>query len=286
MNTETFRFKVGKIGCIAVSDGTMAYANPARVLFANAPSDRLALVLRAYHIELEQWGEWISPFICLLIRTGEHCVLVDTGVGKVDFAPNAGKLLHNLQTVGVTPDNINVVLLTHGHTDHLGGITDPSGKVVFANARFVMWRQEWEFWHSETGLAFDEGDALHARRKLAPLAGRLDLIDRETEIVPGVHAFLALGHTPGHMAVSVVSGSEQLLYIGDLVGHPIHLEQPDWNILYDYRPDLAVRSRRQLIDRAVAEHALILAYHFDFPGVGYVSCQQGELKWQPIAAMD
>lgn len=283
MNTEVFRFRVGEIECIAVSDGTMAYTNPARSLFANAPSDRLALALRPYNIQLEQWGEWISPFICLLIRTGEQYVLVDTGIGTIDFAPNAGKLLQNLQSVGIAPGNIDTVILTHGHLDHIGGITDASDKVVFTNARHVMWRQEWEFWNSEAGLAFDEWDAIHARQKLQPLADRLDLIDRETEIVPGVLAFLALGHTVGHMAVSIVSGNEQLLCISDAIGHPIHLEHPEWNIVYDYQPEITVRTRRQLIDRAEAEHALVLAYHFDFPGLGHIYRQQGEVEWRPIA---
>jgi glyoxylase-like metal-dependent hydrolase (beta-lactamase superfamily II) len=118
------------------------------------------------------------------------------------------------------------------------------------------------------------------------IAGCLELIDDDTEIAPGIHALLTPGHTPGHLAVSVVSEGEQLLCISDTVGHPVHLEHPEWNILYDYEPEMAVHSRRQVIDRAVSEHAPILAYHFDFPGLGYIYRQQGGLKWQPIEAMD
>ena len=282
MNTDSFHFKVGMFECIAVSDGTLTYSDPVRTLFANAPKEQLAQVLPAYSIQLEQWSEWVSPFICLVIRTAEHCVLLDTGVGTIDFAPKAGKLVQNLQAVGIQPADIDTVILTHGHPDHIGGITDVAGKVVFANARHVMWQAEWEFWSLEAGLAFDEFDAKHARRKLSPLAGRLDLINREIEIVPGIHAVLAAGHTPGHMALAVVSASEELLYVGDAFGHPIHLEHPDWNILYDYQPELAVQSRRQLRDRAVAGQARILAFHFDFPGLGYVRHPQGEWKWQPM----
>jgi glyoxylase-like metal-dependent hydrolase (beta-lactamase superfamily II) len=285
MNAAYFSFKVGAIECVALSDGTLAYQNPAKILFANAPSQQLTQALHAYDIQPEQWSEWISPFICLLIRTGEHDVLVDTGVGTVDFAPNAGKLPQNLRSVGIALSDIDTVVLTHGHTDHVGGITEPSGKAVFTNARYVMWRQEWEFWNSDAGLTFDEGDALHARRKLQPLADRLDLIDHETEIAPGVHAFPAPGHTPGHMALSVVSENSQLLYVADAFAHPIHLQHPEWNIITDYQPEIARRTRQQLIDRAVAENALVLAFHFDFPGLGHIQRRPGEVAWRPVTAM-
>jgi glyoxylase-like metal-dependent hydrolase (beta-lactamase superfamily II) len=104
------------------------------------------------------------------------------------------------------------------------------------------------------------------------------------EIVPGVHAISAPGHTPGHMALAIVSEGEQLLDLVDVVGHPIHLEQPQWSMLVDDQPEVAERTRRALLERAAAEQSPILAYHFDFPGVGYVQKQQDEWKWQPIVA--
>ena len=88
------------------------------------------------------------------------------------------------------------------------------------------------------------------------------------------------------MALSIVSGSEQLLYIADAVCHPIHLKHPEWNLIYDHQPEITVRTRQQLTDRAIAEHALVLAFHFDFPGLGYIYRQQGEVEWQPIMEMD
>ena len=200
----------------------------------------------------------------------------------MDFMPNAGKLLQNLRTLDITPQDIDTVILTHGHRDHLHGVTeDATDQVVFSNARHVMWRGEWEFRNSAEGLDFDDGDA---SRKLAALAGRLDLIDSELEIVPGIHAIHAPGHTPGHMALAIVSGGEQVLDLVDAVGHPIHLEHPEWNMRVDYQPALAERTRRMLLSRAAAEHAPILAYHFDFPGLGYVQQGPEAWKWQPIAA--
>lgn len=280
MNAEVFPFQVGTFECFAVNDGFGAYPNPARVFFADAPQHLLTKVLIEHNIQPDEWTEWVSPFICLVIRTDKHLVLVDTGYGTVDFMPNAGRLVQNLQTLSITPQDIDTVILTHGHRDHLYGVTDDvTGKVTFPNARHVMWRSEYEFRNSKEGLDYDDGDA---NRKLAALAGQLDLIESEIEIVPGVHAIFAPGHTPGHMALSITSAREQLLHLVDAVGHPIHLEQPPWNMYTDYKPELAERTRRMLLRRAADQQARILAYHFDFPGLGYVQQQQNEWKWQPI----
>lgn len=282
MNAQVFPFRVGTFECFAVNDGFGTYPNPARVFFANAPQDILTKVLIEHDIQPEQWTEWVSPFICLVIRTDKHLVLVDTGYGTVDFMPEAGKLLQNLQSLSVAPQDIDTVILTHGHRDHLYGVTDDAtGKVTFSNARHVMWRSECEFRSSEAGIEFDAGDA---SRKLAAIAGQLELIDSETEIVPGIHAVHAPGHTVGHMALSIVSEGEQLLDLVDVVGHPIHLEHPEWSMWIDAEPDVAERTRRMLLRRATDQQARILAYHFDFPGLGYVQQQQNEWKWQPVVS--
>lgn len=280
MNADVFPFKVGALDCFAINDGFGTYPNPARILFTGASEVSLTEALQEYRLEPETWSEWVSPFICLLIRTNKHLVLVDTGYGIVDFMPNAGRLVQNLQSLAITPQDIDTVILTHGHRDHLNGVTDDAtGKVTFSNARHVMWRSECEFRNSEEGIEYDDGDA---SRKLTALAGQLDLIDSETEIVPGIHAVHAPGHTPGHMALAIVSEDEQLLDLVDVVGHPIHLEHPEWNMRTDYQPDVAEQTRRMLLRRAADEQARILAYHFDFPGLGYVQQRRTAWKWQPI----
>ena len=115
--------------------------------------------------------------------------------------------------------------------------------------------------------------------------GFLDLIEREREILPGIQAVVAPGHTPGHMALLISSRGEHLLYISDTVLHPIHLEQPEWCATVDFAPDQVVSTRRRILNRASAEKALVLAFHFPFPGLGHI-IQKGEVwEWQPIRAM-
>ncbi|MCJ7574273.1 MBL fold metallo-hydrolase, partial [Candidatus Bathyarchaeota archaeon] len=236
MSSESYRFKVGTFECMAVSDGTMTYTPPmfqppAILLFVNAPKERLVQKLREHNIQPEKWVEWISPYICLLINTGRHRVLVDTGAGSL--APTTGKLIPNLRAEGITPEDIDRVILTHGHPDHIGGNLNSEGKPAFPKARFVMWKDEWDFWTSEQAeQRLDEHvrarQIAFARKNLPPIQDRLDLVDHETEIVPGIRAVAAPGHTLGHMALAISSGGEQLLCISDAWLHPIHLESPDW----------------------------------------------------------
>jgi len=285
-----YRFKIGTFECMAVSDGTHRYAPPIfpppdTFLFANAPRERLEQVLRGHNLQRQQWVEWISPYICVMVNIGKHLVLVDTGADGL--GPDTGRLLQNLQAVGIVPEDIDTVIMTHGHPDHIGGNTNVEGVPAFPNARYVMWQDEWDFWTSgEAERKLDEHvkEVLmgFARKNLPPIRDRLDLIAQETDIVSGIRAIAAPGHTPGHMGLAISSGSDVLLCISDAVLHPIHVEQPEWCAVVDFAPGQVVSTRRRLLNRAAAEKTLVLAFHFPFPGLGHV-VQKGEgWQWQPI----
>ena len=287
MSVESFPFEIGDFKCIAVSDGTFSY--PDHSFFANAPKESLEQVLREHNI---QPGEIPTPWTCLLINTGQHWVLVDTG-GGAGLVQSTGKLLQNMQAEGIEPVDIDTVILTHGHPDHIGGNTDAEGKLAFPNARYVMWKDEWQFWTAEPDLAQLEVEEdikqlmlMLARKNLPPIQGQLDLVDRETEILSGIQAIAAPGHTPGHMALAISSGSEQLMYIADAILYPIHLEHLDWYPVFDLVPEQAMATRRQLLDRVAAEKILVIASHFPFPGLGYIIKKREGWQWQPIETMN
>ena len=284
MNTETYRFKVGSFKCIAVSDGIIAY--PEHIFFANAPKERLEQVLHKHNI---QPGEITVPYTCLVIKTGRHQVLVDTGAGEL--APSTGHLLQNLRSEGIEPGDIDTVILTHGHPDHIGGNIDSEGKPAFPSARYVMWKDEWDFWASEPSLAqlkveeeMKQVLRTFAHKNLSPLQAQLQLIDRESEIVPGILAVAAPGHTPGHMTLAISSGREHLWHISDAALYPIHLEQPDWYPVFDLVPEQAMATKRQLLERVAAEKAMVIASHFPFPSLGHVIQKGDGWQWQPIEA--
>ena len=283
MSNESFPFEIGNFECIAVSDGTFDY--PAHSFFVNAPKERLEQVLREQNIKPEVIT---APWTCLFVNTGQHRVLVDTG-GGAGTVPSAGKLLRNLRAAGIEPIDIDTVILTHGHPDHIGGNTDADSNPAFPNARYVMLKDEWEFWTSEPDLTQLEVEEeikqiflMLVRKNLPPIQSQLDLIDSETEILPGIKAIAAPGHTPGHMTLAISSGSEKLLYISDTVLHPIHLEHPDWYPVFDFVREHAMTTKRRLLDQVVTEKVLVIACHFPFPGLGHVIQKGDGWQWQPI----
>jgi glyoxylase-like metal-dependent hydrolase (beta-lactamase superfamily II) len=272
---------------VAVRDGTLTYGPPvfpppSIFLFANATREELDPLLREHGVEPESWQAWTSDYTCLLVDTGKRLVLVDTGAGSL--APSTGRLLHNLSQLGVTPEDVDTVILTHAHPDHIGGNTDAEGKLCFPKARYVMWRDEWDFWHS--GRAERELDEHvrpvllgSAQRNLPPIRSRLDLVSREEEIVPGIRALAAPGHTPGQMALEISSQGERLLCVSDAVLHPVHVRRPHLCAAVDCDPQAVVATRRRLLDMA-AEGGMAFAFHFPFPGLGRITRRDNTWQWQ------
>ena len=291
MNGDSYRFQVGAFECLAIHDFQSSYA--AGTFFTNAPPDDLERALREHHLG----PDLPSPYPCLFIDTGAGTVLIDTGIGRgvhPQRGPYEGKLLAVLRTEGIEPSDVDTVILTHGHVDHVGGCTDESGRPVFRNARYVMWKEEWDFWTGKPDLspltmpeASKQSLIAVAQQQLPPLEGQLDLIYREGEIVPGIYALEAKGHTPGHIAISIVSQSEELLYISDTVLHSLHLEYPQWHTdVYDLDLEQAAASKRRIFDRAAATNTLVLAFHFDpFPSLGHVAKHGDGWLWQPVEMM-
>ena len=281
--TEAACYELGSVKCSVLRDGDFTYLP--NWLFSNVEPNHLERGLRKYDHKPNQV---VCPYTCLLIDTGSHKVLVDTGAGN--FAPTTGKLSEALESAAVRREEIDTVILTHGHLDHIGGAVDADGKPAFGNARYVMSKAEWEFWTtdpidlSKLNLPEELKSALtaEARRCLPPLKQWIDLVEREAEIVPGVHAVPAPGHTPGHLAVVVSSGREQLLNLVDSVIHPLHLENPGWGNPIDLAPDTAVETRRKLLDRAAADRLLVMATHFSSSSAGWITSRGADgWEWTP-----
>jgi len=283
MPEGSYTFEIGSIRCAVLSDGYYAY--PVDWFFPNADPARLAEALdrrRSPHHAV------LSPYTCLLIETGRHVLLVDTGAGPA--ARSSGAIVARLEMAGIRPRDVDTVVLTHAHPDHIGGTARPDGRVLFANARHILSEAEWEFWaHGHPDLTamrvphdVRAGIAPVARRSIEILRFQIETVDREREIAPGVHVIPAPGHTPGHLAVLIESGGERLLHIGDAAVHPLHVEFPELQNGFDQCPDRAAATRRELLDRAASDGMRLMAFHFPFPSVGRIAPRAGGgWEWSP-----
>ena len=284
MNPGTYRFQLGRFGCIAILDDLPRY--PIDMFLTNLSKATYAPLLAAR-------GEDVDfvdlPYTCLFVDTGRLRVLVDTGSGVNSDRPTSGQLLPLLRAHGVQPDQIDLVILTHGHGDHVGGCLDASGRPVFSNARHVLSRREWDFWMSEPALDELPVDEAFKRRMLTSvltnLRGvqqQLELIQLDAELAPGVNAIDAFGHSPGHMAVEMTSDGERLLFVADAIVLPLHAEYPETIGVTDHQRDETVATRIRLLEYAARERALVATSHLAFPGVGHVRPKGRRWQWQAV----
>jgi glyoxylase-like metal-dependent hydrolase (beta-lactamase superfamily II) len=281
-----YRFTSGTFQCVCLSDGGSYYSLES--LFTNVPKQPVEEWLRRSNLPTDRiW----TPYTYLFVNSGEHRVLVDMGAGPL--RPTTGKLLASMNAAGIDPGEVTHVFITHAHPDHIGGTLDEDGNLNYANARFFLWKREWDFWFSEDAinLAVPKAAAGRfvaiARTNLLAIQDHIDLVDHESELLPGIRAIAAPGHTPGHIVVSFVSAEEQLLYTGDTVLHPLHLEHPHWLPIFDILPGEAAPSKRRVFDMAAASRAWVIAQHFPpFPSLGHVIKKGEGWQWQPVEGSD
>jgi len=201
---------------------------------------------------------------------GAHAADVSPGLDHSTSV--TGLLPENLRAAGIEPSEIDTVVITHAHPDHVGGTLDETGRLVFSNAHYFISEEEWDFLTSDAATTKAPAVMIDtARRNLDSLKERMTLVGDASEIVPGVRPIATFGHTPGHVALSIASEGEQLLYVSDAVLHPLHLEHPEWTPVFDMLPEQASASKHRIFDRAAEDDALVFAHHFPpFPNLGHV----------------
>ncbi len=278
-----YRLQLGDFEIIALYDGAVQLDT--KLLHNVAPADLIQLLERKFvaHPKMQ------TAVNAYLINTGDHLVLIDAGAGSL-FGASLGFVHKNMEASGYRPEQVDTVILTHMHRDHIGGLNDGNDQPLYAKAKVWVAAAESGYWLSEKQeAAAPEGRRSGfeaAREASAPYrAGkRWQSFTEGTMIVPGIRAVKANGHTPGHTAFMVESAGQKLLIWGDIVhAHAVQFTRPEVSIEFDVDPQQAVATRKALMADTAASGELVAGMHLPFPGIGHVRDDgHGHYGWVPI----
>ena len=221
-----------------------------------------------------------------LVNTGDELVLVDTGAGKL-YGPTLGKLITSLQAAGYESSDVDHILITHLHADHVGGLAR-DGKRVFPNATIHADKRDLDFWLSEIEMNkapdAQKGFFQGAMASLNPyvLDNKVDGFDGSQQIVPGISTDATYGHTPGHTSYHMQSNGQEMWIIGDLIHAPaVQFPHPDITIDFDSNPEEAQKQRSRIFQQVANSKALMAGAHLQFPGLGHVRKVETGFEWIP-----
>jgi glyoxylase-like metal-dependent hydrolase (beta-lactamase superfamily II) len=279
-----FRTRMGNFEITSLYDGG-GPGGYTLEMFKGNPKDIISLV-RASFADPKQIVGSVSGF---MVNTGEKLILIDAGAGGHWFGPVLGKLASSLAASGYRPDQVDLVLITHLHADHVAGITSLDGKRVFPNAEVWVSKADADFWLSDEIAKKAPKDAQEffdiARKVAAPYvaAGKWHTFEGAQQFANGVKARPISGHTPGHTGYEFVSNDEKLLVWGDVVHlASVQLPKPEIGITFDTDSPAAVKARLALFKELAADKTLIAGAHMPFPGIGRLRVDGKGYAWVPV----
>lgn len=282
-NAGHYRFRIGEIGATVLSDGVIG--GPPRIYASDAPEQELQEVLRRAFLPADHLTLNLNT---LLIEVGGRRVLLEAGAGQT-MGPNGGRIFERLAGIGLSARDIDVVVISHTHPDHVGNLRAADGGRAFPRATVFAPKADWEFFvNGEPDLSympvpedFRRRFGAAIKRSVEPVAKGVELYEAGAEIVPGLTTIAASGHTPGMASFLVHSGRDQLLLTADLAYHPVvNIDQP-WRPGPDRDKDAALLARRRIFDRAASDRIPVLGFHYPFPGLGHLLRTDTGYAWVP-----
>ncbi len=278
-----YRTQLGKFEITALYDGMIELDTK---LLKNTSAAELQVLLARMFVGNPKMQTAVNAY---LINTGSHLVLVDAGAAKL-FGPSLGYVLQNMKASGYEPAQVDTVIITHLHADHVGGLNDADGKPLFPKAKILVAREDSDFWLSQKvadGAPKEVQPFFKmARDSAAPYlaSGQWNTFTQGSVLVPGIRAVQAHGHTPGHTAFAVESEGRRLLIWGDLVhAHAVQFARPGVSIEFDIDQKQAIATRRAIMKDVASSKSLVAGMHLPFPGIGHVRADgKGRYSWVPI----
>ena len=277
---QVYRRKLGKYEITVLGDG---YLDLPHQIWAGLSPEEIDDYLAKSFVPTGSIRNGVNAY---LINTGEKLILVDSGARDL-FGPNAGLLQSNLAAIGVKPEDIDKVLITHVHPDHVAGLYTADGQITVPNAEVFVDETDLNYWTSEA----EQSQALEMTRPWFDIArqwqsvydGRISTFKGETDLGDNISSFPLPGHTPGHTGLRVESEGETLLILGDaVISAAVQFTNPEASAIWDTNSEQGIQSRRTIFDLAARDRTLVTATHLPFPSFGYVDRRaNGGFHWVP-----
>ncbi|MBX2878353.1 MAG: MBL fold metallo-hydrolase [Granulosicoccus sp.] len=265
-NSSVHTAKLGDFEVTTLLAGTRVADNPQAIFGMNVSADEFATVSEANLIPVDKNRFYFNPSV---VRAGSDVVLFDTGL-------NQKGILGALEQAGLSADDITVVVITHMHGDHVGGLIGEDGSATFPNARLVTGQAEFDAWAKTDNERF--------AKVVKPMADKFDFIGDGASVVSGITSMAAFGHTPGHMTYMLESQGKQLVIAADTANHYVwSLAYPDWEVKFDMDKAAAAATRRKVFGMLAADKIPFLGYHMPFPGVGFVAPRDDGFQYVPVS---
>lgn len=263
-------FALGDFTVTTLLDGSLPRDGAQEIFGGGASDEDFAKVSADNFISPDVAQFFFTP---TLVNTGSELVLFDTGLGQ-------GGIQAALADAGVTPDQINVVVITHMHPDHIGGMTTNDAP-TFPNARYVTSSPEYDFWAAQDP-GNRVGDLVAA--KVTPLAEKMTFVENGGDVSSGITAVAAYGHTPGHTVYHLESNGQRLVLTADLANHYVwSFAHPEWEVRFDMDKAAATASRRDVLGMLAADKVPMIGYHMPFPAAGFVEPRGDGFRFVPVS---
>lgn len=283
--TGIYRYKLGDYEIIQLMDGARTFAMPDQFVVNVSKDKAIEAAVAAYMPA----GQVTIPFSPMVINTGSKRVMIDTGNGLGAHAASkgaVGQARGNMEAAGIDPKEIDIVIISHFHGDHVGGLKNADGSPAFPNAEIKVPKVEAEFWGDDANQSkangFNKGQFAGVKKMMEGL--KVTPYEADKDVAPGITSIFTPGHTPGHMSFAIASGNKKLLVQSDVTNIPsFFLRNPDWQVTFDNDPNLAVTTRHKFYDLAAAEKMTVVGYHFPYPCAGHVEKDGAGYRLVPVA---
>ena len=274
-----YRHKVGGLNVTMVHDGY--FQRPLEGFVVNKPLAEVQGVLRDNFMPTETLR---IPFTMTFVETSRGLICFDAGNGTLPAAATAGKAIANMAAAGIDRARVAAVVISHCHGDHINGLALPDGSAAFPNAEVLVPERDYRFWSNmDNQAAAPQAQRAYFNniaKAFTPYRSRLTQFGESAQIMPGVRAEAAYGHTPGHTVFHISDGNAQLMYIADITNRPVPLAlHPDYRIIFDFDAEAAEATRRRLYDRIATDRLAVTGYHVPFPAFGHMTKEAGGYRF-------